>query len=180
MEKPILYCDCDGVIFNTIETAFQIMERKGCDMSNPNEIDYYFRRIIDWREVFANSKIINNAIDKIRLLKDSDLFSDVIILTKLSGNYYEEGLKRDIFRECLPDVKVITLQYGLTKALVVNPKGNVLIDDELRNCNNWKNYDGIAVLFDLEANDLENDIVNDLLDIPNTIGVKKLFKTSKF
>ena len=29
MNKPIFYCDCDGVILNTIEVAYQIMKENG-------------------------------------------------------------------------------------------------------------------------------------------------------
>ena len=181
MQKPILYCDCDGVIFDTIDVAFDMMREYGCDMENHDEIDYYFRRIIDWHEVFKRSHVINNAIEKIKILKYSCDFDDVIILTKISGNYHEEGLKREIFNECLPMIKVITLQYGLQKALVVNnPSEHILVDDEKRNCLNWENYNGPAILFSRETIDLENNIVNDLLDIPYTKGYKKLIKTRYF
>lgn len=179
MEKPILYCDCDGVIFNTIDVAFQIMQDAGCDMNNKREIDYYFSHILNWNDIFSKATIINDSIDKIKLLKESNIFSDVIILTKLSGSYDEEGLKREIFRDYLPSTKVITLQFGLSKAGVVNAQNNVLIDDELHNCNNWKDNNGVAILFSQKNADFRKNIVNDLLDIPNTKGVKKLLKTRK-
>ena len=180
MEKPILYCDCDGVIFNTIDVAFDIMKKNGCNMQDKNEIDTYFRKLIDWRDVFKEAEVINNSIDKIQKLKENDCFSDVIILTKLSGGYHEEGLKRDIFKEFLPDVRIITLQFGLSKALVVRAKDNVLIDDEKRNCDNWKENDGIAILFSQDEKDLEHNVLNDLMDITKTEGVKKLLKTRYF
>ena len=56
MEKPILYCDCDGVIFNTIEIAFEIMKKMGCNMNDKNEVDRFFRLAIDWKEVFDQIK----------------------------------------------------------------------------------------------------------------------------
>ena len=180
MQKPILYCDCDGVILNTIEIAFQIMQNMGCNMNDKGEIDRYFKSFIDWREVFSKATFINDSIDKIRSLKESDIFSDVIILTKLSGGYHEEGLKRDLFSEYLPNTRIITLQFGLSKAGVVRAKDNVLIDDEKRNCDNWKNNEGIAILFSKENKDLKHNVVNDLMDISNTKGVKKLLKTRNF
>ena len=48
MEKPIFYCDCDGVILNTIEVAFSIMRDHGCNTSNRSEVDNYFRKLINW------------------------------------------------------------------------------------------------------------------------------------
>ena len=180
MQKPILYCDCDGVIFNTIEVAFDIMKKDHCDMNNGNEIDYYFREKINWQDIFDKAVIINRSIDRIKELKKSDLFSDVIILTKISGNYDEERLKREIFKDYLPDVKVITLQFGLQKASIIsNPENHILVDDEKRNCINWQQYNGTAVLFSPSQSDLKNNIVNDLIDIPNTKGYKKLLKTRK-
>ena len=181
MEKPILYCDCDGVIFDTIDVAFDMMREYGCNMDNRNDIDYFFRKIIDWREVFKRAKVINNAIDKIRILNDSCYFNEVRVLTSLSGNYYEEGLKREIFNEYLPEIKVITLQYGIPKPLVVlNPEQHILIDDEKRNCDKWKNSNGTAILFSKETMNMKKDVVNDLLDIPYTKGYKKLIKTRYF
>ena len=181
MQKPILYCDCDGVIFNTIETAFRMMERDGCDMNDKNQIDLFFRKKIDWQEVFDQSTIINDAINKLKMLKESDLFSDIIILTRLSGCNEEERIKRELFSDYLPGTRIITLQFGLYKAsIVANPEKHILIDDEKRNCDNWQNNDGTAILFSLKEPDLDNNIVNDLMDIPNTNGVKKLLKTRYF
>ncbi len=176
MKKPILYCDCDGVIFNTIEIAFNMMQEDGIDLRDKREIDSYFRTKIDWCEVFDKAETINDSINKIKILKESGLFSDIIILTKLSGGYYEEGLKRQIFNELLPGIRVITLQFGLAKASVVNAKNNVLIDDELRNCQNWNKEDGVAILFSQNMSDFEHDIVNDLMDIPHAFGAKRLLK----
>ena len=178
MEKPILYCDCDGVIFDTIDVAFDMMRELGCDMHNRADIDRYFRQIIDWRDVFKRAHVINNAIEKLNILKDGYDFDDVRILTSLSGNIYEEGLKREIFGNCLPGTKIITVQYGVPKPLVVrNTENHILVDDEKRNCNRWEKYNGTAILFSRENMDLENNVINDLLDVPYTEGYKKLIKT---
>ena len=180
MEKPILYCDCDGVIFNTIDVSYDMMREFGCDMTNRHEIDYYFRKVIDWNDVFDRAIIINNSIEKLKILKEGYDFQDVIILTSLSGNYKEAGLKREIFGDLLPGFKIITVQYGIPKALVVrNPEKHILVDDEKRNCDKWKLYNGTAILFSKEIIDVKHNIVNDLLDIPYTKGYKKLIKTRK-
>ena len=179
MKKPILYCDCDGVILNTIEIAFNMMKILGYDINDVVQRNYFFKYMVKWDEVFEQAEAINNSINKIKLLRESDIFSDIIILTRLSGGYDEERLKRELFKECLPDTKVITLQFDLEKAAVVKAVNNVLIDDEERNCNNWKQYDGTAILFS-EDKDLKHNVINDLMDIPKTKGVKKLLKTRNF
>ena len=180
MGKPIFYCDCDGVILNTIEVAFNIMKEHGCNISNRKEVDYYFKRLIDWNEIFANARFINNSIEQIKRLREQDFFDDIVILTKLSGSIDEERLKRDLFKEVLPDVKVITLQYGLNKALVVPSKDNILLDDEINNCKQWEKEDGIAILFSPYMNSYDANIVSSISDVPNTKEVKKLIKTRNF
>ncbi len=176
MIKPILYSDCDGVLYDTIDTAFLIMRENGVDMNNKQEIDYFFRHRLDWDYVFKKAEIINGAIDKLKTLKEMGYFSDVIILTRLSGNKNEEQIKKDIFGIALPNTKLITLEFELSKAEVVDARGNVLVDDEMKNIMPWKNANGCAILFKKDAYDLENDIVNDLLDIPNTKSVKRILK----
>ena len=181
MEKPTLYCDCDGVILNTIEVAFNLMQEMGCDMSDGNQIDRYFREEINWIDIFDRATIINDSIGKIQLLRKSGIFDDVIILTKLSGGPHEERLKREIFGDYLPNTKVITLPFVVKKSSVISdPENHVLVDDEMRNCNDWQSKEGTAILFSKDIRDLNNNVVNDLIDIPNTNGVKKLLKTRYF
>ena len=124
---------------------------------------------------------INNSVEKFNQLIESDIFSDIIILTNLSGRCDEEILKREIFGDILPKTRVITLQFGIPKSSVVAyPENHILVDDEIRNCEEWNKEDGAAVLFSQDTSDLENNVVNDLLDIPNTEKVKKLLKTRNF
>ena len=179
MEKPIFYCDCDGVIINTIEVSFKIMQEAGCNINNRSEVDAFFKSKIDWNKVFSKIDYINNSIEKLKLIKSQNIFKDVIILTKLSGGYDEERLKRDLFKEVLPDFKVITLQYGLSKGLAVPAKDNILVDDEIGNCKSWEKENGIAILFSPYMFNLETNIINNLCDVTDTLGVKKLLKTRK-
>ena len=180
MEKPIFYCDCDGVILNTIEVAFAIMRENGCNLSNRDEVDYYFKRKIDWNEIFERASFINDSIGKINNLKKEDIFKDIIILTKISGANHEERLKRDLFKEILPDIKVVTLQYGLSKSSVVSARGNILLDDEIKNCTEWRKEDGVAILFSPYMSNLDANIVSSISDIVDTNGAKKLLKTRYF
>lgn len=176
--KNILYIDCDGVILDTIETAFTMMKENNIDITNKYLVDYFFRNI-NWNYLINNSMIINNAIEKIKILKNNNIYQDVVILTKLSGNYDEERLKRDTFFKLLPNIKVITLPRDYNKALVVPSINNILIDDEDKNIASWNNYGGIGIKFTKDIIDLDNNIINDLNDIENTSKVKMLRKTSK-
>ena len=182
MEKPIFYCDCDGVILNTIEVAFQIIRENEykINLSNREEVDKYFRTTADWNKIYDRVKIINDADERLRYLKRKKIFEDVMILTKISGGITEEKLKLDLFNKLLPTMKVITLQYGLSKSLAVPSKGNLLVDDEIGNCSEWKNNDGTAILFSPYMRKPEQDIISDLCELTETQGVKKLLKTRNF
>ena len=180
MEKPILYCDCDGVILNTIEIAFKIMKKNGIDINNRLVVDEFFKKSIDWNELFEHTTPINDSINTLRKLKESDYFQDVFILTKLSGGYDEERLKRNLFQNQVPNIKVITLQYGLAKSLVVPVKNNILVDDEIGNCISWLKEGGMALLFSRDKTDYANNVINDLCEIVNTNGYKKMIKTRYF
>ena len=174
--KFILYVDCDGVIFNTIETAFNMMKENNLDINNHKLVDNFFINT-RWDILLKKSIIINDAINKVKNISNKQIYDDVIILTKLSGNYYEEGLKRETFSLLLPDTKVITLPRNYDKASVVPSKNNILIDDEEKNVISWNKNGGIGIKFMKDIVDLDHDIINDLDDIENTNGVKLLRKT---
>ena len=180
MDKPIFYCDCDGVILNTIDVGFNIMRSMGVNTNKRSEVDYYFKHMVDWNDIFSKAQFINNSIEKLKYLKESNIFKDVIILTKISGSIDEERLKRDLFKDVLPNVKVITLQYGLSKAVVVSARNNILLDDELNNCKSWSKEDGVAILFSPDTENCDENIVSNIDDVINTNGVKKLLKTRYF
>jgi hypothetical protein len=181
LDLPILYSDCDGVLINSIDVSYDMMIEMGCDMNNRNEVDYFFRKVIDWNEVFRRVQIINDGPEKLKILKESGLFKDVVIATGICGNYSEEGLKRIFFGDILPGMRVITIQYGIPKALAV-PKAyeSILVDDEPRNGVKWEKYGGEAVLFIPNHSNLEKNIISDILDVPNTQAYKKLIKTRNF
>ena len=180
MDKPIFYCDCDGVILNTIEIAYEIMRNDGVNIQNRSEVDYYFKRKIDWNQIFARATFINNSIEHLKKLIEEDYFKDIVILTKLSGSIDEERLKRDLFKEILPNIRVVTLQYGLNKALVVPAKNNILLDDEIKNCKEWEKENGIAILFSPYMSSYDSNVISSISDVPNTKEVKKLIKTRNF
>ena len=71
MKKPILYCDCDGVLFNTIEVAYEFMKQNGCDLKDRNAVDYFFRKVIDWHDIFNSASMINDSIKKLNMLKET-------------------------------------------------------------------------------------------------------------
>ncbi len=179
LEKVILYLDCDGVIFDTINAAFRLMKKEGIDIHNHHQVNYFFIHFIDWNQLFEDAGIINGAREKINNIVESRIFKEVVILTKLSGSYHEERIKRGILNELFPSIRIITLDYSLSKSGVVLAEGNILVDDEEKNILSWRNAHGIGIHFIQGLTDLPNDIISDLLSICDTNSVKKLVKQSK-
>ncbi len=177
MIDTILYLDCDGVILNTMETSYKMMKELGLDSRKCEDLDYFFISYIDWNYLIYKSGIINDAILKIRKIKDSNFYKDVKILTKLSGNIDEELIKRRLFLKLLPDIEVITLPFKGNKDEVVNPVGNILVEDNLSNFDRWEKAYGNAILFKQNEFNYDSNIICDLMDIPKTNTVKKLIKT---
>lgn len=101
MNEVILYLDCDGVILNTIDEAYSMMKERGLDITNWRTVNKFFVDI-DWNMLIERAGVINDAINKIKVINELNLFKEVVILTKTSGNLYEEGIKRKFFGEVLP------------------------------------------------------------------------------
>ncbi len=175
MNDVILYLDCDGVILDTIDTAYRIMEKNGLDIHNGQEVNRFFINT-DWNVLIYEAGIINNAIIKIKKIIDSNIFSNVIILTKLSGNLDEEKIKRILFGKLLPNVEVITVNFYANKDEIVDPINNVIVEDSVNNAKRWIAAGGVGVYFVKENPNLEKDTINDLSDICNTKSVKRLLK----
>lgn len=175
MSDVILYLDCDGVILDTMDTAYRMMDEQGLDKTDGNMVNFFFINT-DWNVLIYEAGIINNAILKIKRIIESNIFTEVKILTKLSGNVDEERIKRILFGKLLPSTEVITLKINDNKDEVVDPVNNILVEDSVKNAVRWKNAGGISIYFEKNNIDYENDIINDLSDIIKTSSVKNLVK----
>ena len=170
--------DCDGVILDTIKFAFNDMERLKINTNNQKEIGDYFRYICDWRTLINEGGIINDAFTKIKILLESNVFDVVRINTHISLDE-EAFIKSYYFKLFIPEIEVITIPREIGKHKVVNPSGNILIDDSEKKVRDWIQHGGIGILFNQNVNRLicpdESGypfyITNDLLDI---LKVKEL------
>ena len=180
MDKPILYIDCDGTTYDTIPVAFEMMADMGCNMQDQLEKNYYFREVLDWREIFKYAKPINNSIERIMELKESGIFEDVKGLTALCGAKYEESCKYERYDRDLPGIEVITVSMHVPKSSVINPRNSVLIDDSWFNCYDMNKNGGVGVKFVQGQCNLKQNIINDLGDVTETEGVKRLLRTRNF
>ena len=184
MRKITIYYDCDGVTLNTIEAGKIMAKERHIDASNPYAFNYFFRTV-DWNELIFRGGILDNSVRKIKRISDMDFFISKI-LTKLSGNEYEEMVKRRLFAKLLPDVPVITLGLHENKDEVVDPRDNILIEDSKSNADRWTMTNerlgayGVGILLDFHHPDYHNNVIDDIDYFMETDGVKRLLKYHKF
>jgi len=178
-----LYIDCDGVIFNTISVAFKEMKELGVDLSDEDAITDYFVKC-DWDKLIKEGGIINDSIEKIKILSESESFNSVQVATHRCS-YLEGVIKTDKFRELIPNVKIVTIPKKIPKHYAVPANGHILIDDARHKIEDWVNAGGIGILFSQKVdrliypNESEKNyfITNDLLD---ALVVNNLYKNKTY
>ena len=178
-----LYIDCDGVIFNTIKVAFKEMKELGVDTKNEDAITEYFKNC-DWNKLINEGGIINDSIEKIKILAESESFNSVQVATHRCS-YIEGVIKTEIFNELIPNIKIVTIPKKIPKHYALPSHGHILIDDAKHKIIDWVNDGGIGILFTEKVNHLiypyesNNNyfITNDLLDV---LVVNKLIKDKTY
>jgi len=182
-----LYIDCDGVILDTVKFAFLEMKSLGIDITNQEKVTKYFKEI-DWNYLIDKGGVLNNSLEKIKTLNESNLFNLVCILTHRCS-YLEGVVKTNNFKETIPGVKVITVPKKIQKHHAVNSHGNILIDDAVDKVLAWVIDGGIGILFKedidtlimpFELNDkqpyfITNNLL-DIIDINNLLNEVKVYK----
>lgn len=166
----MIYIDFDGVILDTEDLLFKEW-RKNKDrhlLSEKEKIKYIQNS--NWKYIINNSETINDSIYYLNQMDPNNSF----ILTKIHS-YCNEGLaklewaKRNNIKQ-----KIILVPYYKNKCDIVSAKDNILIDDCLKNLDEWVLNDGIPAFFDI------NDDNIDSWDKPNINGYQKVLSLSSF
>lgn len=146
--KIKLYLDFDGVILDTIDVTYKMFEenKKYKDMKE-------FYKTLDWNYILDVCKPINDSINYIQELVDSDLY-DVNILTHVITR--EEAIaKKKFVDNNLPLVKLITVDKEFNKCDVVECENAVLVDDYMENVELWNSKGGIGIKFSDKGKEYE-------------------------
>lgn len=152
MEKIRKYIDCDGVILDTEHGLFDEYNRLKNTGTNIKRLTYLQQ--LDWREWIRQAKIINDAI---AIIKEHNP-DDTEILTKVHS--LSEGLaKIEYFRELGIKNNIILVPNDLSKSSVVKAIGTLLVDDSIKNLDDWFVHDGISLFFN--ADDENKSIFKD-------------------
>ena len=147
MEKKNLYIDFDGVILDTITPLYKVMNEKG--LKREKELRQFF---IDypWKSIIKDENIINDAINCIYKIIDSDKFN-LSILTHVNS-IEESVLKIKYLRKYFKDITIIPCPKQIPKTKMVHTKNSILVDDYAGNLREWEKEGGIPVRFSIKGN----------------------------
>lgn len=167
-----IYIDFDGVILDTWDLIF----KKYCEIYNTTNIkDNDIKKImlnIGWNFILENSKEINHSLENIKKISKTH---DICILSKVNSKQEQNAKTNFLLQNNIK--KMCFVPYNSSKIRYVDPHNNILIDDDIKNLEEWEQYGGIAIFFNKDLNNYDsygnnNDkfiIINDLLKIYDII-----------
>jgi len=163
MEKKNLYIDFDGVILDTLSVIYKEMEEK--EMKSEEEIKDFLKNY-KWETIIKDKYIINNSIENIQKIIDSDKFNLSILTHVISLE--EAILKIKYLRKYFKDITIIPCPKQISKTKMVHTKDSILVDDYAGNLREWEKSGGIPVRFSTKGNGKGYLVVkelNELIDL---------------
>lgn len=172
MEKRQLYIDFDGVIMDTIEVTYRLIEEQKISLQNEEEV-HNFYKTLDWKNLLSITPEINDAFNCIEKIRKSNLF-DIAILTHI--NSLDEAVEKVKFiRKHTIDLTIIPVPKAISKTKMVHTKGAILIDDYTSNLTEWKASGGIGIRFNRKLNGKGFKVI-DKLDQILDIDIEEIWK----
>ena len=154
----IKYIDCDGVVLDTETGLFD--EYYILKKENPKLKKKVYLNNIDWKYWIEQALVLNDAIE---ILKNYDP-RDTNILTKVHS-LNEAVAKINYFRDKKVRNNIIIVPNEFNKSQIVDPFGNIIVDDSNSNLVDWKDNYGIPFYFGNEESEFEK--IESLEDILN-------------
>lgn len=134
----IIYVDFDGVLVDTPK----FINREITKYGNSDDVFKHFQ----WKYFLQNcNEICNNLF----YIKEIAKKYKVVILTHVYSINEKIEKEKYIFSR-LQNIEVISVPYFVEKNNMVNPKGNILIDDYKKNINKWIESGGIGIYLNNE------------------------------
>lgn len=164
----MIYIDFDGVILDTEELLFEKWRMNSNRYLFPESEKIKYIQEIDWRYVLYNSPIINDSIYYLKQLDPSKSF----ILTKVHSLTNEANNKIIWSRDNGIKQTIIVVPYTQKKTDLVPVTGNLLVDDSLRNLDEWKEKNGNVLFFDKDNDNYDS------WNEENTKGYQKILNLS--
>ena len=139
-----LYIDFDGVISDTIEVTYEMMDNQHIDKTDFDAVANFYQEL-DWVSLLEVTPLINNSMEKIEKLIASNKY-DVTILTHVSSQK-EAVAKIKYIRKFLKEITIIPVPKAVSKTETVCAKDAILVDDYKGNLIEWEAAGGIGVRF---------------------------------
>lgn len=160
MDKINLYIDFDGVILDTITPQYKEIEEK--QITKDEDLLEFFQTY-NWNSIIDDKYIINNAMENIKQIIDSNKFN-LSILTHVNS-LPEAVLKVKYLRKYFKDITIIPCPKEISKTKMVHSKDSILIDDYAGNLREWAKEGGIPVRFSQKGNGKGYQVVKELNQI---------------
>lgn len=160
-----LYIDFDGVICNTIEITYKMLDEANIDRNDNKKVIEFYKNL-DWEHVLENCEIINDSMNNIKKIMSSGKFNVAVLTHVNSMNEIIQKVK--FIRKYLRDVTIIPVPKNISKTRMINARFSILVDDYPLNLDEWKEAGGIGVRFDLDMNGkgfLVIDHLDELLEL---------------
>ena len=145
MEKKNLYIDFDGVILDTITPLYDDYKKQ--NIKDEHREEFYIN--YPWHKIIDDKYIINDSINNIQEIIDSNKFNLAILTHVNSLN--EAVLKVKYLRKYFKDITIIPVPKAISKTKMIHTEDSILIDDYAGNLREWKKEGGIGIRFNLEG-----------------------------
>lgn len=166
----MLYIDFDGVILDTEELLFKEWRKNPNRHSLPESEKIKYIQASDWDYILNYSEVINDSVYYLKYMDPNSSF----ILTKVHSLENEGSSKIKWIRKQGIEQSVILVPYDLKKCDVVDAAGNILIDDCLKNLDEWVERGGKPIFFDYDNDDIDS------WQKPNVKCYKKVMDLSNY
>lgn len=160
------YYDCDGVILDTEEGLREAYLKLKSVM--PDVTADWFYANVDWDNWLKTHTDINNAIE---ILKSNDP-DENIILTSINS-LDELKFKVLFFRFLGVKNPIIGVPPGVQKWEMVDPVGNILVEDKQKNIDGWNDHGGYAIHID------EVESLQEVMDMDEAYVKREIAKRQK-
>lgn len=167
-----IYIDFDGVILDTWEVIFKkYFENYNTTNIKENNIKKLMLSM-GWKYILENSKEINYSLEKINQISKH---YNICILTKVNSKQEQDAKANFLLANNIKEMCFVP--YNASKIQYVNPHKNILIDDDIKNLEEWEQCGGKAIFFNKDLINCDSygninnkfTIINDLLKIYDII-----------